>query len=161
MLTAVGLFDYWTGYNVSVFVLYAFPVAWATWSLDLAAGLLFSMGGSLTWLWADMAAGHPYLHRWMVIDRYINVLVLLVFIAVSFHFFRRMLNKSRDRVRQLEGLLSVCPTCRRVRGGEQTWTDLNTFLAEQTHTDPLNRLCPECARAQYLAGYEAKDQKRT
>ena len=160
LLTAIGFFDYWTGYNVSVFVLYAFPVAWVAWSLGLAIGSLFSVAGALTWLWADLASGHPYLHRWMAIDRFINVLVLLAFIAISFHFFRRTLSKRQEHVRRLEGLLSVCPTCRRIRSEEGTWTDLSTFLAEQTHVDPLNRLCPNCAREHYLAGYEVKGQKR-
>lgn len=161
LLAAVGLFDYWTGYNVSVFVLYAFPVAWAAWSLGLSAGLLLSLAGAFTWLWADLASGHPYLHRWMMVDRFSNVLILLVFIGISFNYFRRTVNRHETQVAHLEGLLSVCPTCRRIRGKEGTWTELNTFIAEQTHMDPLNRLCPNCARTQYLAGSEAKDQKRT
>ena len=116
MLAAVGLLKYWSGYEVSVFILYTLPVALAAWSLGLTAGLVFSLAGAWTWLWADLAAGHVYPQHWILIDRVANILILLVFIAISFHYFRRTLHNREIRVRQLEGLLSVCPTCRRIRG---------------------------------------------
>ena len=52
------------------------------------------------------------------------------------------------RVKRLEGFISICSYCKKVRTEEQSWEHLETYISE--HSDALfsHGACPECARAQ-------------
>jgi hypothetical protein len=153
LLAAITLADLWTGNDISLLALYAFPVAWASWSIGLPAGLFYSVAATVAWSWADLADGHRYPKEWMVYDRAANNLVILLFIAVSFHIFRKMVKAGEERVTQLEGALSVCSGCKRIRGKDGNWTELGLYLAEHTAAHPQSKLCPDCARVKYVSGY--------
>ena len=55
VLGVVAWLDFATGFEVSVFFLYVFPVAWATWSLGLASGLFTALLCAGAARWADFA----------------------------------------------------------------------------------------------------------
>jgi sigma-B regulation protein RsbU (phosphoserine phosphatase) len=48
------------------------------------------------------------------------------------------------KVRQLQGLLPICSYCKRIRGGDQYWQQIETYIAE--HSDALfsHGICPAC-----------------
>ncbi len=54
----VGFVDLKTGYEVSVALFYYFPIAFAAWYLGLGWGLGVTLLCAVTWLWADIGAGH-------------------------------------------------------------------------------------------------------
>ncbi|MBJ6725794.1 PDC sensor domain-containing protein [Geomesophilobacter sediminis] len=53
------------------------------------------------------------------------------------------------RVKRLEGIISICSFCKKMRSEEQAWERLETYLTE--HSDALisHGICPECAEKQY------------
>lgn len=59
-LIAVGVLDYYTGYEVSVSVLYLGPVAIAAWYAGRSRGVVMAFLSCLTWYYTDLAAGHTY-----------------------------------------------------------------------------------------------------
>lgn len=60
LLVAVGLLDYFTGYEVGFALFYLFPVMLSTWAAGRWAGIATAAISALLWLLADFAAGHPY-----------------------------------------------------------------------------------------------------
>ncbi len=48
-------------------------------------------------------------------------------------------------VRQLEGLLSICSYCKRMRDDSGKWEDLETAIRNQSGTAFSQSVCPECA----------------
>ena len=145
--------DYLTGYEVSVFFLYLFPLAWAAWFLGLSSGLWLSVIATLAHRWADWAGGVQYSKEWIIWERGLSNLVLCVFIVFSFHTFKRGRKTDRARIRQLEELLQVCPGCARINRADGQWKDLTTCLEENRVAQSQRRLCPSCAAARELADY--------
>src|SRR5438477_8457305 len=65
LLIPIGFWDYSTGYEVSLRLLYCIPIFLAAWCCDKKSGVLMSLLAALVWWWADVLAGHPYLQNWI------------------------------------------------------------------------------------------------
>jgi len=65
LLIPIACADYSSGYEVSLSILYCVPIFLVAWCCDRKLGLLMALMAGLTWWWADIQAGHPYLHSWM------------------------------------------------------------------------------------------------
>jgi diguanylate cyclase (GGDEF)-like protein len=62
LTAAFGALDMWTGYEVSVLALYLLPPALAGWHAGRRGAIGMAVFGAVSWLWADLMAGHPYSH---------------------------------------------------------------------------------------------------
>ncbi|HSI15163.1 MAG TPA: ATP-binding protein [Chthoniobacter sp.] len=60
----VGLLDYFTGYEVSVVLLYSVPILLIAWFADRTSATLMALFCAIVWWWADEASGHPYSQDW-------------------------------------------------------------------------------------------------
>jgi signal transduction histidine kinase len=65
LLVPIAFFDYSTGYEVSLSILYCIPIFVVAWCCDRKLGLLMALLAAITWWWADVQAGHPYLQSWL------------------------------------------------------------------------------------------------
>jgi signal transduction histidine kinase len=65
LLLPIGFYDYKTGYEVSLTILYCVPIFLVAWCCDRKSGLLMAILAGITWWWADVQAGHPYLKSWL------------------------------------------------------------------------------------------------
>jgi diguanylate cyclase (GGDEF)-like protein len=63
----IGLFDLWTGYEIAFSLFYVLPLSFLAWFTGRPIGLIASVASAVIWLWADMAAGHPYSSTWIPI----------------------------------------------------------------------------------------------
>lgn len=149
LMASVGWLDYRTGYEVSVFALYTFPIAWIAWKTNLAWGLGLSVLGAGEWLWADLADKHPYAHAWIPWERAAMNLLIFGFVAFSFYKFRRDIALGKRKVRQLEGVLPVCIACNRIQDEKGRWINLDDFLRKHNGAQAEQRLCPDCAGARH------------
>lgn len=59
------------------------------------------------------------------------------------------LQQALSRVRTLSGLLPMCASCRKIRDIEGQWSDLETFIRENTSADFTHGICPECRHRLY------------
>jgi hypothetical protein len=62
LTAAIGVLDRWTGYEVSVLMLYLLPSGLAGWYAGRRGAVGLSLLGAAVWLWADVGAGHTYSH---------------------------------------------------------------------------------------------------
>jgi hypothetical protein len=150
LLWIIAWLDYRTGYEISVFFLYVFPVAWATWSLGLGWGLMMSVFGACAARWADFADGHHYSHTWIFWERGLTNLIMLVLISFLFHSSKLRLDRERRKVKQLEGILHICAVCQRIEDQDGHWKSMSEYLRAHTETEPRQLQCPDCAKAKYL-----------
>lgn len=65
LLIPIAFYDYYTGYEVSLSILYCLPIFIVAWCCDRKLGLLMALLAAITWWWADVQAGHPYLRSWL------------------------------------------------------------------------------------------------
>ena len=65
LLFPIAFFDYSTGYEVSLTILYCVPIFLVAWCCGPKPGVLMALFAALTWWWSDVQARHPYLQSLM------------------------------------------------------------------------------------------------
>jgi len=60
LIGVVGVFEFIAGYEIEFSLFYVIPVSFISWFLSRPFGLMASFASAGTWLWADIASGHPY-----------------------------------------------------------------------------------------------------
>ena len=56
------------------------------------------------------------------------------------------LNEALSRVKRLEGLISICAYCKKIRNKEQSWEQLEKYISEHSDTRFSHGICPDCAK---------------
>lgn len=59
------------------------------------------------------------------------------------------LEEALKRVRQLEGLLPICASCKKVRDERGTWEPIESYISARTAADFSHGICPECEERLY------------
>ena len=54
------------------------------------------------------------------------------------------LDTDLGRIRDLEGLLSICMTCKKIRTERNTWDQLEKYISEHSDAVFSHGICPEC-----------------
>ena len=61
----------------------------------------------------------------------------------------RELEETRERVRQLEGILPICMHCSRIRVADARWEKIETYVAEHSRASFTHTLCSSCLAQHY------------
>ncbi len=56
----------------------------------------------------------------------------------------RQLREALDRVKRLEGILSLCMYCKKVRTENDAWQRLESYVSQHTDARFSHGMCPEC-----------------
>jgi diguanylate cyclase (GGDEF)-like protein len=100
LLTAViGLVDYLTGYEIVFSLFYLLPVSLVTWFTGRSLGLIVSVCGGITLLFADVAAGHIYSHPAVYLWNSVAGLASFVIVTLLLSALRRTLEHERASAR--------------------------------------------------------------
>ncbi len=75
----VGIIDYLTGYEVTVWPFYSIPILLMIWFGDRKLAVLISVLSTFAWWWADRASGHLYSSEWL---RVWDAIVRLIFFCL-------------------------------------------------------------------------------
>jgi phosphoserine phosphatase RsbU/P len=54
------------------------------------------------------------------------------------------LEAALDSVKQLSGLLPICSYCKRIRGDDQYWQQVETYIAARSNAQFSHGICPAC-----------------
>ena len=63
------------------------------------------------------------------------------------------LQAALSKVKQLSGLLPICSYCKRIRGDENYWQKVESYLSEHTDAKFSHGICPQCYKT-VLAEFE-------
>lgn len=59
------------------------------------------------------------------------------------------LEKSLSEVKSLSGLLPICSNCKKIRDGNDTWSEVEMYVKSHSEADFSHSVCPECVTALY------------
>ena len=102
LVILVGIIDYATGYEVSFFPFYSFPILVALWFNGVIAAVFISSLSAAVWCLIDYEVGHVYTHEWL---RFWDMIVRLMFfclVVATGSAFRRQRDLTRARIELLE-----------------------------------------------------------
>ncbi len=49
-----------------------------------------------------------------------------------------------QKIRLLEGMLSVCANCKKIRDGKDYWSPIEEYIHKRSHADFSHTICPDC-----------------
>ncbi len=148
-LIGVGALDYYSGFELAIFPLYAIPVAFSVWYFNSATGIVVSLLCATLSFWADISAGQIYSEKWIRYENAYSILTLFLFVTLSFSYFKRTLRLARNKALAFSGPLPICTGCHKVCGRDGYWSDFENYIRENTDAVPQAKVCPECSRYNY------------
>lgn len=78
-----GAIDYFTGWEVSVFLFYSLPILLMVRYADRRSAVLMAVICAAVWWWADHQTGHPYVQPWLQAWETVVRLVFFLFIVIG------------------------------------------------------------------------------
>ncbi len=69
------------------------------------------------------------------------------------------LEKTLSRVRQLEGLLSVCSFCKKIRDENDEWQHMESYISTRSDTKFSHGICPSCGIQHYGNIWESVNKR--
>jgi hypothetical protein len=122
-LVLLGWIDRATGFELGLFAFYTAPVAVVAWNLGQGPGILSAFIASVIWYLADRYAGdrystlfYGYWNTGMHFATFIVNAVTFSKIKSSLdqrHELERSMVETREQLRQMSELMSLCPECRK------------------------------------------------
>lgn len=86
----------------------------------------------------------------------IDMQVLLLALAKVYENQSIELRESLSRVKQLEGIISICMYCKKIRNDVNSWDQLETYISNHSEALFSHGICPECFQQQMK---ELKDNR--
>jgi hypothetical protein len=90
---------------------------------------------------------------------FLEIIIYAVVIIAGYVFYNRL----QKRINILEGMLSICANCKKIRQGPE-WVVLEEYISSHSHAEFTHALCPDCIRQLYpeiadkvLSSKEAKE----
>lgn len=154
--TVLGL-DFLTGRHIQFPVLYIAPTAMAAWQGRTADAYLMAVC-----LPAARVGFHvPWHETGSLGIALVNGTLRAGVLSLYTFLVDRVATQSRAlraRVGQLEGILPICASCRRIRRQDGAYEQIEVFITRETQASFSHGICPECAQRlypEYLPGGEA------
>ena len=146
--------DLATGLKMRFGPAYALPVMLFAWHLGRTWGLVAGLVSASLWHGIQMFILHEhtltFFRYWdltLGLGAFLGIAVLTTWwknLFLTREALNRDLQSALDRVQVLEGMLSICAWCRKVRNHEGTWEPLEEYVTEHSGTTWTHGVCPEC-----------------
>jgi hypothetical protein len=78
----------------------------------------------------------------------IDMQVLLLELAKVYERQTTELRNTLSRVKQLEGLISICSYCKKIRNDADSWDQVETYISSHSEALFSHGICPECYQLQ-------------
>jgi len=65
-------------------------------------------------------------------------------LALSSRRIESHLNRAKDAIKKLEGLLPICAGCKKIRDDGGYWNQLEVYISEHSEAEFSHGLCPDC-----------------
>lgn len=144
MLFAIFLLDLTTPADVQVFALFVVPVAFAAWFGGRRAALLAVTAVAALRVTVHYLQPSP---SSLTISLVNGVIRLGVLVLVAFLVDR--VATQRRRLRVLEGMLSICAFCKRIRTPENDWEQMEHYISAHSEVTFSHGVCPTCMMEHY------------
>lgn len=68
-----------------------------------------------------------------------------------------LLKRLYKRIRMLEGFISICANCKKIKTTKNQWQQIESYISEHSLAKFSHSLCPECAMKLYPDLYKKKE----
>jgi len=72
-----------------------------------------------------------------------------VFVAMAGLYIVKHTQRMLRRMKRLEGILSVCSACKKIRDADNRWYDFESYLGNKSEAKFTHGICPECVQELY------------
>ena len=147
LVGAVGIVDYITGYEVTIYPFYSIPILLALWCGNKRAAIAISICSALAWLGADVASGHIYSREWL---RGWDTIVRWMFFGLVI-FAGMAIRQQRDAHRARVELLE------RMHRLEKDITEISEQERQRIGRDLHDGVCQQLVAIAFTAGLLKKE----
>jgi len=99
LVSALGIADFFSGFELSFSFFYLLPVALAAWTISRLAGFLFSFASAAIWVTTNFLAGEQYSHPLVPFWNGLTRLGFFLVVALLLSSLRRLLDHERSLAR--------------------------------------------------------------
>lgn len=162
----LGLIDWATGYEFSLFVFYFIPVSIAAWYFGLGASLAVSVLCAVVWATADVFSGHAHSTYFYFYWNTVIRLASFMIIGLALSKIRQLLDqqfklskdlnqsilelqKASSEIKTLSGLLPICASCKKIRDDNGYWNQIESYISDHSEAEFSHGICPECMKKLY------------
>lgn len=142
LLVVVG--DYLTGPFIEFPILFIFPVALAAWYNGRRWGIALAVLAPLAHLYFLTIWTVP----WTMVEGSINIAIQMIVLG-GLAWLVDQVARQRREIRVLQGLLSICSVCKKIRTQDHTWEVLEQYITAHSEAEFSHGLCPGCLREYY------------
>ncbi|MDD3044414.1 MAG: hypothetical protein PHF33_02995 [Candidatus Delongbacteria bacterium] len=96
-------------------------------------------------------AATSYSQRYGEIGIEISIFIIVMILQII------LLRKLYKRIRLLEGFISICANCKKVKTTKNQWQQIEHYISDHSLAKFSHSLCPECAAELYPGLYKKKD----
>jgi len=82
----------------------------------------------------------------------IELSIFLIVMALQIGLYRRLYR----RIRLLEGFISICANCKKIRNLENQWEQMEKYITKHSLAQFSHGICPDCAKELYPDLYHEK-----
>ena len=140
--------DIIAGPHVHFPIAFVIPVTLAGWHLGRAVGLGFALALVTGRMTVAIISELDTTPLWAVLVNAAIRLAVLVTLAILADAARQRQRLAR-RVQELEGLLSICSFCKKVRRPDGTWEPVELYVTERSSVGFSHGLCEACLLEHY------------
>ncbi len=87
----------------------------------------------------------------------INLLVCAVITLVVLLLVRLTINKYKNRIETLNGIVPICSYCKQIRDDKGYWNQVEAYIAKHTDAEFSHGICPDC-REKYFPNFPEKNK---
>jgi K+-sensing histidine kinase KdpD len=139
----------WEMVPVAVFpFVFIFPVMLVAWNRGLKLALICCLAFSLSRVAREYLLDLRPMGSGEIAEALVRFFVF-VLLATLTTLLARQSRQLRERVKQLEGILPICASCKSIRDEKGDWTQLEGYLTTHTPAQFSHSFCPECFKAYY------------
>ncbi|KAA3606488.1 MAG: hypothetical protein DWQ06_01205 [Calditrichaeota bacterium] len=62
---------------------------------------------------------------------------------------KNSLEEAIGKIRQLEGILPICASCKKIRNEENNWQQMEVYISAHSEADFSHGICPDCTTRLY------------
>ena len=131
----VGLIDYLTGYDVTIYPIYSIPILVMVWFGDMKMAAVISVLSALFWWEVDKASGHFYISEWLRIWEAVMHFMFFSLVMFAGWVFKKQRDNMRaqlellERAQQLEQEIITISERERQRIGRDLHDEVCQYLA--------------------------------
>lgn len=135
------------------------PIFHTSWSRIITSGIIGIVVGVLFLHPASMFImdfhGHSTRYNWNALKlafsskhfaMNIYFAYLGGFVGIFFGILNTKLMKTKKRLKQLEGIMPICPVCKKIRDDDGSWETIESYISHHIDAQFSSKICEQCEK---------------